>query len=138
MRSVWLYIGYWDTQRKGAQIHSPKNCLPGGGWAPLEATRVDIPLEGGKDVEVNRYVLQKDNSQQMAVYWFDARGQAVASEMDAKLELLKGAIFHNRTDGALIRLTSPVYGTIDQTFKMQSEFVKKLYPVLEEYLPGNA
>lgn len=66
----------------------------------------------------------------------DAQGQAVASEIDAKLELLEGAILHNRTDGALIRLTSPVYGTIDQTFKWQSEFVKELYPVLGEFLPG--
>jgi hypothetical protein len=22
---LWLYVGYWDTQRKGAQMHSPKN-----------------------------------------------------------------------------------------------------------------
>jgi hypothetical protein len=29
-RSIWLSIGYWDTQRRGAQMHSPKNCPPGG------------------------------------------------------------------------------------------------------------
>lgn len=137
-RSLWLYIGYWETQRKGAQIHSPKNCLPGGGWAPLEADRADIPLQGGKDIEVNRYVLQKDNAQQMALYWFDAQGQPVASEIDAKLELLKGAVLRNRTDGALVRITSPVYGNADQTFEWQAEFVRELYPVLAEYLPGKA
>jgi hypothetical protein len=26
-----------DSQRKGAQPHSPRNCLPGSGWEPLEA-----------------------------------------------------------------------------------------------------
>src|SRR5262249_24124253 len=31
-RGLNLYIAYWDTQRKGAMIHSPKNCLPGAGW----------------------------------------------------------------------------------------------------------
>src|SRR6202022_3336176 len=31
-RGLNLYIGYWDTQRKGAGIHSPKNCPPGAGW----------------------------------------------------------------------------------------------------------
>ena len=28
-RSVFVFIAYWDSQRKGAQPHSPKNCLPG-------------------------------------------------------------------------------------------------------------
>src|SRR5262245_19393332 len=36
-RSVSLFIAYWDSQWRGAQPHSPKNCLPGGGWEPLEA-----------------------------------------------------------------------------------------------------
>jgi hypothetical protein len=30
-----LYIGYFRTQRTGATIHSPKNCLPGAGWQPV-------------------------------------------------------------------------------------------------------
>ena len=45
-RSLWLYIGYWATQRKGAQIHSPRNCLPGGGWEPIEASRLDRAAAG--------------------------------------------------------------------------------------------
>ena len=43
-RSVFVFIAYWDSQRKGAQPHSPKNCLPGAGWEPLEASMVTIPL----------------------------------------------------------------------------------------------
>ena len=41
-RSLFLYIGYWDTQRKGAQPHSPKNCLPGAGWEPLDRQGVRV------------------------------------------------------------------------------------------------
>src|SRR5262249_37074190 len=43
-RRVLLYVGYWQTQRKGAQIHSPKNCLAGSGWEPLEASLITISL----------------------------------------------------------------------------------------------
>lgn len=32
-----LYIGYYRSQRTGDTIHSPKNCLPGGGWQPLSS-----------------------------------------------------------------------------------------------------
>ncbi len=29
---VWLFIGYWQNQKYGAQPHSPLHCLPGSGW----------------------------------------------------------------------------------------------------------
>ena len=47
-RTLWLYVGYWATQRKGAQIHSPRNCLPAGGWEPVEANRITIPVHSGR------------------------------------------------------------------------------------------
>jgi EpsI family protein len=134
--SVWLYIGYWDTQRKGAQMHSPKHCLPGGGWEPLEARRVSISLDQPPGaIEVNRYVIQKDQYQQVVLYWYQSQGQAVANEIDAKLQLVKNAIFQNRTDGALIRITSPVSGSVQETFEHQAEYIRTMYAVLSEFLP---
>lgn len=135
--SLGLYIGYWDTQRKGAQIHSPKHCLPGGGWEPLEAKQVTIALDQAPGrLEVNRYLLQKDQYQQVVVYWFQSRGQAVASEVEAKLQLVKNAIMHNRTDGALIRIISPVSGSVEETFERQAAYVRAIYPLLSEFLPN--
>jgi EpsI family protein len=29
---VNLYIAYYNSQRKGEAVHSPRSCLPGGGW----------------------------------------------------------------------------------------------------------
>ena len=36
---VGLYIGYHASQRQGATIHSPLNCLPGAGWIPVSRRR---------------------------------------------------------------------------------------------------
>lgn len=135
-QSLWLYVGYWDTQRKGAQIHSPKHCLPGGGWEPLEASVVTIPLEGvPQGILVNRYVLQKERYQQVVTYWYQSQGRIVAKEIDAKLQLIKNAITSNRTDGALVRVTSPVTTTVEQAFALQVDYVRALYPRLKEFLP---
>lgn len=135
-RDLWLYIAYWDTQRKGAQIHSPKHCLPGGGWEPLEAKQLPIVLASPlKEITVNRYVLQKDQYQQVVTYWFQSQGSVVASEVDAKLQLVKNALLRNRTDGALVRLVSPVSGSVEETFHRQAEFVRALSPILKEFLP---
>jgi EpsI family protein len=135
-RSVWLYIGYWDTQRKGAQMHSPRNCLPGAGWEPLEATTVPITLPGHYGgIRVNQYLIQKDQDQQLVVYWYQAQGRAVTGEVAARVELVKNAITRNRTDGALVRLSSPIYGSVQETSDMLADYVRAMYPVLHAYLP---
>jgi len=135
-QDLWLYIGYWDTQRKGAQIHSPKHCLPGGGWEPLEAAVVPISFgDASPGLMVNRYVLQKDNLQQVVSYWYQSRGEVVAKEIDAKLQLISNAIRYNRTDGALVRVTSPVKTSVEETFARQVQYIRALRPVLREFLP---
>ncbi len=134
--STWLYIGYWQSRRRGADIHSPKNCLPGGGWEPVEATRLTIPVGGSKGpVTVNRYLIQKDRQMQVVIYWFQAQGTVVAGELGAKIQMVRSAIYQNRTDGALVRLSSPVSGTVQETTDRMVQYVQMLYPVLRDYLP---
>jgi EpsI family protein len=135
-QSLWLYIGYWATQRKGAEFHSPKNCLPGGGWEPVEATRIVIGLPSPyASITVNRYVIQKDRSMQVVLYWYQTHGRAIAGEVDAKIELVRGAITQNRTDGALVRVSSAVAGSPQDTTERLVEYVQSIYPVLYEFLP---
>src|SRR5438309_1988101 len=39
---VDLFLAYFCSQRAGDTIHSPKNCLPGAVWSPIEASRISI------------------------------------------------------------------------------------------------
>jgi EpsI family protein len=134
--SLWLYMGYWQTQRKGAQPHSPKNCLPGAGWEPLEASEVIIPLPPPhRPLIVNRYLLQKDRHHQLVFYWFQSQGRPIAGELAAKIEMVKSAIFRNRTDGALIRVSSPVYRSVPETSAWLTKYVQTIYPRLHDYFP---
>ncbi len=135
-RSLWLYIGYWDTQRKGAQVHSPRNCLPGAGWEPLEASRLTIALPAPYgSITVNRYLIQKDQQQELVFYWYQSQGKAVASEVAARVDLVRNSVIRNRTDGALVRLSGPIYGNAKDTTDRFVEYVQSMYPVLHEYLP---
>jgi len=135
-RSLWLYVGYWATQRKGAQIHSPRNCLPAGGWEPIEAGRATIPLQGHGPVTVNRYLIQKDREMQVVLYWYQSQGRVVAGELPAKIEMVRSAILRNRTDGALVRVSTSVSGGVEETTARLVAYVQALYPVLGEYLPN--
>lgn len=135
--SLWLYVGYWASQRKGAaQVHSPRNCLPAGGWEPVEASRLTIDVSGSRGpLTVNRYLIQKDREMQVVLYWYHAQGTPIAGEIPAKIEMVRSAIFRSRTDGALVRVSSPVSGSVDDTTERLVRYVQALYPLLGTYLP---
>jgi EpsI family protein len=134
-RTLWLYVGYWATQRRGAQIHSPRNCLPAGGWEPVEAGRITIPVGPHGAITVNRYLIQKDRDLQIVLYWYQSQGQTIAGEVPAKVEMVRSAIVRNRTDGALVRVSTPVVGGVPETTERLVKYVQALYPILGEYLP---
>lgn len=135
-RSLWLYIGYWDNQKKGAQPHSPRNCLPGGGWEPLEAAKVQIAIPGlDRPITVNRYLIQKDQAQQLVFYWYQQQGKVIAGEVAARIDMVKNAIASNRTDGSLVRVSGPVHGSVAQTSEELTGFIQAMYPILGQFLP---
>lgn len=137
-RSLWLYVGYWASQRRGAaQVHSPRNCLPASGWEPIEASRVTIDVAGrqGSPLTVNRYLIQKDRELQVVMYWYHAQGTPIAGEIPAKIQMMRSAIFRNRTDGALVRVSSSVSGGVAETTERLVRYVQALYPILGDYLP---
>jgi exosortase D (VPLPA-CTERM-specific) len=106
---VEFFSAWYFDQTKGG-IHSPEVCLPGGGWEMTSIEAVDIGPQIGQPVgfNVNRAVITKSGLQLMVYYWFDQSGRKVASDYKAKLSLLWSGITENRTDGALVRLTTPV------------------------------
>ncbi len=53
---VNLYFAYYETQRSGAAAHSPKSCIPGGGWRIKSHDIISIP--GMKKI-TNRLLIQK-------------------------------------------------------------------------------
>ncbi len=135
-RGLNLYIGYWDTQRKGASIHSPKNCLPGAGWEPVEASFLTIALPTPyPPITVNRYLIQKDRDQVVVLYWYHSQGQAIAGEIPARIAMVKSALVRNRTDGAIVRVMSPTYGSVRETSARLVAYVQAMYPILGDYLP---
>jgi EpsI family protein len=139
--SVSLYIGYYDTQRTGETIHSPMKCLPGTGWQPLAAGRSAFVVNGPSgavDMNINRYVVQKDADRYLVFFWYQAHGVVVASEYEAKLRLMADAIRLNRTDGALVRLIVPLVESSDEASAdaVAQEFIRALFPLLGRHLPA--
>jgi EpsI family protein len=141
---VGLYIGYYESQRQGDTIHSPLNCLPGAGWQPLERSYLPIPVTDAagraSTIVVNRYVIQKGLDQQVVLYWYQSHGRVVANEYRSKIYMVLDAARLNRSDAALVRVTSPRIGS-DAAGEAAAdaravEFVKAMFPSLEKFLPS--
>ena len=102
-RPVNFYVAYYASQRKGVAPHSPKVCIPGGGWEIAEFSRTSV-----NQMPINRALIRKGLQNQVVYYWFEERGTPVASEYLKKWMLFKDALLLNRTDGSLVRVTTPV------------------------------
>jgi EpsI family protein len=134
---VDLFIAYYRSQRAGETPHSPQHCLPGSGWTPIDNSRVTLSMPGHAPFPVNRYVIVKGDARQIVLYWFWAHNRGVASEYWTKFYLVADSIRMNRSDGSLIRITSPVKPgeTIDAAQQRISPFVSSVLPMLDDYIP---
>lgn len=135
--AVDLFIAYFASQRSGDTIHSPKHCLPGAGWAPIESSRVTVSVPGRPPFPANRYLIARGEDRELVYYWYQAHDRVVASEYWAKLYLITDAIRMNRSDGALVRLATPI-----EPQERSAEADARIYsiaarvvPLLNTYVP---
>jgi len=133
-----LFVAYFDTQRTGKAPHSPKNCLPGSGWAPSRSGTVDIPIPGQPNaIHVNRYIVSRGENQSVVLYWYQARNRIIASEYTAKIYTVADSLRYNRSDTALVRVVVEVEnGDTQKAFNTAESFVQAFFEPLKHYLPA--
>jgi EpsI family protein len=135
--NVDLFVAYFPTQRAGDTIHSPKNCLPGAGWSPVQADRISISVPGHESFPANRYIIAKGDDRELVLYWYWAHDRAVASEYWAKFYLVADAMRMNRSDGSLVRITTPLASgeTAGAAQQRLLAFAGNVVPLLNRYVP---
>jgi len=136
-QDVVLFIPYFRSQRAGDAIHSPQNCLPGAGWVPIENKRITLTLPGHVPFPANRYLIAKEDTRELVVYWYWAHDRGVASEYWAKYYLVRDSIKMNRSDGALVRISTPMNPgeTVDAAQQRLLPFASAVLPLLNDYVP---
>ncbi len=135
-KPVNVFLAYYDSQRKGESVHSPRSCLPGGGWQIEEIGRYRLPGATEKR-HVNRAVIAMGNSQQLVYYWFKQRDRWVTSEIGVKWYILKDALLRNRSDGAMVRLVTPLSQgeSVADADRRLSDFAQRVNQQLPRFVP---
>jgi EpsI family protein len=134
------YIAWYNSQRAGRSAHSPRSCLPGGGWQIKSLTQRVLPgVRAGREaLRVNRVLIQLGTQRELVYYWFQQRGRVLTNEYIVKWYLLWDALSRNRTDGALVRLVValPPSGTVAAADQQLAQFAAAAAPTLTPYIPN--
>ena len=138
---VNFYVAYYDSQRKGGAVHSPRSCIPGGGWEIETISKRRIAGVTRADqgpLFVNRVVIAKGRVRQVVYYWFAQRGRDMTNEYAVKWYLFWDGLTRSRTDGALVRMVSPTRPgeSVAAADARLGALLRKMYPVINRYIPA--
>jgi len=136
--AISLFIGYFPTQRTGQTIHSPQHCLPGAGWTFDSEKYTTLDDIQGKTYHVGEYIISNGEQKQFVIYWYQAHGRSIPNEYKAKAYMVADAIRMNRTDGALVRVITPILPTETlATAKARAvRFTSQMVPFLPRFIPN--
>ncbi len=134
-----LFVAYYRVQRAGESMHSPKNCLPGSGWQPIVNDELRFTNPDGTDPQpINRYIIEKNGSRALILYWYQTQGRVIANEYWGKLYLVADALRTGRRDGAIVRVSVPLdaHTTAEAATRRALEFAGAIRPELPRFLPN--
>lgn len=138
-RGVNVYITYYNSQRKGESFHSPRWCLPGGGWRlrNFDQRTVEGVTIDGQALRVNRSLMELGNERQLVYYWFQQRGRIITNEYVVKWYLFWDALTRHRTDGGLVRLIvlMPQRSSEADADRRLTDLASRIAPILTRYVP---
>jgi exosortase D (VPLPA-CTERM-specific) len=136
---VNLFVAFYRSQTEGSGIHSPEVCIPGGGWEVSRWTQSEITLRNSPHATfaVNRATIQKGDNRQLVYYWFEQRGRRMTSDYAAKFYTVWDSIMQGRSDGALVRVATPIRrngGEAEADQRLRG-FLEAALPSLPRYVP---
>ena len=135
---VWLYIGYYGTNRGGRPDHTPQACYPGQGWA-ISETRV-LDVSSAAKLRVNEYLVERQGDRQLVHFWYRSYLRTgMLGGLDQNLDRMIGRIAHGRADGALIRLSTTIgpEGEVEARSRLIA-FASELEPLLGPHWPAES
>jgi EpsI family protein len=134
-----LYISWYNSQRKGEAVHSPRACLPGGGWQlrDFDQRTLDVKIDG-RPLRVNRTLIELGDQRELVYYWFQQRGRIITNEFTVKWYIFWDALTKHRTDGAMVRLIIAVPRTSREADadRQLTQFARQIAPTLNRYVPN--
>lgn len=132
---VWVFLAYFDRQKEGSQVHSPRHCYPGSGWSIEEESGGPAPW--GRDVHA--IVVSNGRERRLVCYWYQLPRGIVSDVFSLKLSLMRAAVRHHIQDVVFANVSTPIAADREAAFariapyagRAQSE-IRRLYRERDE------
>ncbi len=134
-REMSLFIAYFSSQEYGGQIHSPRHCLPGGGWAIQSREPQTLAVPGENNYTINRMRIALGEHAEYMWYWFMTRGGVNSSEYGLKWDLVINSLQLKPTDAVFIRFNTLTEATPAEAERLGEAFALELIKHLDRALP---
>lgn len=133
---LWLYVGYYGTRKGGRTGHLPHHCYPAAGYRIVSLDMVPLRKADGRIVSVNHLILEKNGQTSSTMYWIHSGEQQVLTDgWMMNLTRLRRRLVNGRDDGALVRISGPVQGSVEETVKRQREFAETFLDTVPQHWP---
>ncbi|MEW6014546.1 MAG: exosortase C-terminal domain/associated protein EpsI [Candidatus Zixiibacteriota bacterium] len=131
-----LFIAYFKSQRFGGSVHSPKHCLPGGGWRIEKISPLEVELPGRPSMVINNMLIASKSHSSVVLYWYQSRMGIFRNEYMLLLDRARNSLLLRPNDIAIVRLTVDAPdGDIDAAARRGVALLKELHPYLQQALP---
>ncbi len=132
---VWLYVGYYGTDRGGRPEHTPAVCYEAQGWRIGARRRLEVA--GVEGLRVNEYRVEQGGERQLVHFWFRSfRSTGLLGTLDQTIDRMVGRLRTGRADGALVRISTAL-GAADEVDSRSRllRFAAELDPQLARHWP---
>ncbi len=102
---VWLFLGYFDRQKEGSQVHSPRHCYPGSGWNIEHDAVVAAPWRDGV---VPALVVTNGSERRLVCFWYQTPFGIEGDVFRLKLALTKQALARRGQDVVFASVSTPL------------------------------
>ncbi|MDG2049283.1 MAG: EpsI family protein [Myxococcota bacterium] len=135
---VWLYVGYYGTERGGRPEHTPRGCYTGAGWGITDSQVLTADPYSG--LRVQEYRVEREGQRRLVHFWYRShRRTGMLGGLDQNIDRMLGRLMDGRADGALIRVSTPIEGEDDVSARGRLlGFGAALDPILEEKWPSES
>lgn len=136
---IGVYIGYYGTERGGRPEHTPWVCYPNAGWKIAAHRRLTVDEPRG--LRVNELVVEKDGQRALVHFWYrSSNGTGLLDGKDQAWDRFVDRLRHDRSDGALVRLSSALDDGDDLTVVRGRlmGFASRIDVLLDRYWPSES
>lgn len=133
---VWLYVGYFGTERGGSPRHLPSTCYLAQGWSVDERPSLEVDADLG--LRVNEFLVSQGGEVRLVHFWYRSRRATALLTPDAlDIDHLLGRLAGPRADGALVRISTPLGADgLDAARSRLADFAVRVSPQLGEHWPS--